>query len=309
MRIVISGGTGFVGRALVSRLAARKDQVSVLTRSGSLPKGLAELSGVEAVKWDPPSAGPWQKALEGADAVVHLAGEQAVGQRWTAEVKQRLITSRVDGARALVDTFPKLERSPRVFVSASGVGFYGGRLDDALMNESSAPGDDFLAKLCVQWESAVAAAEAYGARVAFVRLGVVFGREGGGLEEMVKPFRWFVGGPVGSGRQYFSWIHLDDAVEIFVRALDDERLRGPINAVAPRAVPQAEIAKAIGRVLHRPAFLRAPTFALKTLFGEGAAPIVTGQNVEPKVLKDAGFTWKFGELDRALLDCLAPRSA
>jgi uncharacterized protein (TIGR01777 family) len=305
MRVVISGGTGFVGKALVKRLAARGDQVSVLTRASSLPKELAGLAGVEAVTWHAPEAGAWQKCLEGADAVVHLAGEQAVGQRWNEEVKKRLVTSRVDGARAIVDAFAKLERAPRVFVSASGVGFYGGRLDDAIVNESSPPGDDFLANLCVQWEAAVRAAEAHGARVAIVRLGVVFGREGGGLEEMAKPFRMFVGGPVGSGRQYFSWIHLDDVVEIFGRSLDDERWSGPVNAVAPHAVPQAEIAKAIGHVLHRPAFLRAPTFALKTLFGEGAAPIVTGQNVEPKVLRERGFAWKFGDLEAALRDCLA----
>jgi uncharacterized protein (TIGR01777 family) len=261
------------------------------------------MTGVEAVTWQP-APGAWQKCLEGADAVIHLAGEQAVGQRWNSEVKKRLVTSRVDGARALVDAFSKLERAPRVFVSASGVGFYGGRLDDAVVNESSPPGDDFLANLCVQWEAAVRAAEAHGARVAIVRLGVIFGREGGGLEEMVKPFKMFVGGPVGSGRQYFSWIHLDDAVEIFMRSLDDERWTGPVNAVAPHAVPQAEIAKAIGHVLHRPALLRAPTFALKTLFGEGAAPIVTGQNVEPKVLNERGFAWKFRDLEAALRDCL-----
>jgi uncharacterized protein (TIGR01777 family) len=305
MRVVISGGTGFVGKALVSRLAARGDRVAVLTRSSSLPKALAGLDGVEAVTWQPPNAGAWQKCLDGADAVVHLAGEQAVGQRWNDEVKKRLVTSRVDGARVLVDAFSKLERPPRVFVSASGVGIYGGRLDDALVNESSPPGDDFLANLCVRWEAAVRAAEAYGARVAIVRLGVVFGREGGGLEEMVRPFRLFVGGPVGSGRQYFSWIHQDDVVEIFVRSIDDERWTGPVNAVAPHAVPQAEVAKTIGHVLHRPAFLRAPTFALKTLFGEGAAPIVTGQNVEPKVLNERGFAWKFGDLENALRDCLA----
>lgn len=304
MRVVISGGSGFVGKALVQRLAGRGDQVVVLTRAGTLPTALSGLARVEAVAWQPPTIGDWQACLNGADAIVHLAGEQAVGRRWTPSVKERLVSSRVEGARALVEAMAKVERPPRVVVSASGVGYYGGTLDAMPFNEASPPGDDFLARLCVRWEETVHKAEAYGARVVTVRLGAVFGREGGGLEVMARPFRMFVGGPVGSGRQYFSWVHLDDAIEIFVRALDDENWRGAVNAVAPKAVPQAEVAKAIGRVLGRPSIVPAPTFALKALFGEGAAPIVTGQNVEPKVLLERGFTWKFGELEDALRDCL-----
>ncbi len=285
------------------RLAARGDDIVVLTRAGKLPKRLASTARVEAVAWDPPAPGPWQKSIDGADAILHLAGEQAVGQRYTDAVKQRIFASRVLSAERLVEAVGMADKKPRAFVSASGVGFYGGRLDDAPLDESAPPGDDFLANVCVRWEAAAQAASEYGARVAMVRTGVVFGKHGGALATMALPFKLFVGGRLASGRQYFSWIHLEDVLNVYLRLLDDD-VRGPVNAVAPEVVPQAEVARTLGRILGRPALLPAPGFALKALFGEGATPLVTGQNAVPRALEKLGFEWRFPTLEAALRDCL-----
>ncbi len=304
MRIVVSGGTGFIGRSLVARLLGRGDEVVVLTRSGKLPENLAGQARASALAWDPPAPGAWQKSIDGADAVVHLAGEQAVGQRYTETVKKRIFASRVTSAERLVEAVAKAEKKPRVFVSASGVGYYGGRLDDTPLDESAPAGSDFLADVCVHWEAAARAASEFGTRVAIARTGVVFGKHGGALETMSKPFKLFVGGPIASGRQYFSWIHLEDVVAVYLRLLDDD-VSGPVNAVAPEAVPQGELARALGRALGRPALLPAPSFALRALFGEGATPLLTGQNAVPHALEKLGFTWKFPTLEGALRDCLA----
>ena len=305
MKVIISGGTGFIGRHLASRLAARADDVVVLTRSGRLPAELAGSERVTPVTWDPPSGGAWQKSIDGADAIVHLAGEQAVGQRYTDSVKARIFESRVKTAEALVQGIDMAEKKPRVFVSASGVGFYGGRSDAELLDESAPGGHDFLADICKQWEGAVRGAEQYGVRVAIARLGVVFAPDGGALETMVRPFKLFAGGPIGSGRQYFAWVHLEDALRALLLLLDDGSCRGPFNVVAPHALPQAELAHELGRVLGRPSIVPAPGFALKLLFGEGAVPLLTGQNTVPRALSEHGFEWKFGELGAALADCLA----
>ncbi|HEV8247290.1 MAG TPA: TIGR01777 family oxidoreductase, partial [Polyangiaceae bacterium] len=222
MRIVVSGGTGFIASALVPRLAARGDEVLILSRSGKLPERFAQSPGLSALSWDPPAPGPWQKSIDGVDAVVHLAGEQAVGQRYSEAVKKRIVASRVGSAERLVEAIAMAERKPRAFISASGVGYYGGRLDDLPLDESAPAGSDFLADVCRQWEAAARTAEPHGVRVAIARTGVVFGRHGGALETMIKPFRLFVGGPIASGQQYFSWIHLQDMVRVYLRLLDDD---------------------------------------------------------------------------------------
>jgi uncharacterized protein len=305
MRIVLTGGTGFIGQGLVPQLSARGDEVVALSRSGNLPAGLSGLKGVSAVAWDPPAPGAWQECADGADAIVHLAGEQAVGQRYTPAVKERIISSRVRTAERLVEAVAKAKVRPKVFVSASGVGYYGGHSDDTLFDESSPVGDDFLAKVCEQWEGAAHGAEKHGLRVAIARLGVVFGPGGGALETMARPFKLFVGGPIGNGRQSFTWVHRDDAVRALLLLIDDPTCSGPFNVVAPKSVPQGELARTLGKVLGRPAVLPAPSFALKVLFGEGAVPIVTGQNVAPRKLEQRGFEWRFGELEPALRQSLS----
>jgi uncharacterized protein (TIGR01777 family) len=296
-RIVVTGGTGFVGRALVKRLAGEREVV-VLTRGDTLPRELEGLGGVRAARWDATSVGAW------ASELVHLAGAPAVGVRYTKAVKQRLFDSRVKSAEALVQATARAKRRPRVFVSASGVDYYAGRLTEEPVDESAPPGTGFLSELCVAWEGAARAAEPLGVRVVCARSGVVIGRDGGGLGTMALPFKWFVGGPLGTGRQIFSWVHLEDAVSILTRALDDSALGGPVNVVAPEALPQADFARALGKALHRPSFMPAPSFALRALFGEGADPILLGRRAVPKKLEALGFRFAFPTVEGALADAL-----
>lgn len=302
-RIVVSGGTGYVGTALVKRLSATGKEVVVLARSGRLPPTLQNLPGVSALPWDAQSLGAWASSVDGAAAIVHLAGEPAVGQRFTQAVKKRILESRVKSGEALVQAIERAARRPLVLVSASGVGYYGPRGDEPC-DESTSAGDDFLARVCVAWEATVRAAEPLGVRVAIARLGVVLGPGGGALPVMARPFKWFAGGKLGDGRQFFSWVHLDDAVAALERCLNDESIRGPLNVAAPEAVPQAEFAEALGRALHRPAWLPAPSFALKLLFGEGSGPILTGQRAVPKRLEAIGFQFRHPKLDETLSDAL-----
>jgi uncharacterized protein (TIGR01777 family) len=250
------------------------------------------------------NGGEWEQAIDGASAVVHLAGAQAIGIRHTKAVKQRLHDSRVKSAEAIVSAIERARRRPSVLVSASGVDYYAGRLTDEAVDESSPPGEGFLSRLCVAWENASRRAEAFGVRVVLARFGVVLG-PGGGLRTMALPFKLFVGGPLGTGKQIFSWIHHADAVAALVRSIDDAALRGPVNFVAPEAPPQAEFARAIGKALHRPSFMPAPSFALRALFGDGADPILFGRRAVPKRLEELRFRFRFPSVEAALADALA----
>jgi uncharacterized protein len=305
-RIVVTGGTGFVGRALVTRLAARGLRVSILSRGTALPPELAALTGVSALTWDAKTEGDWVRALSGARAIIHLAGEQAVGKRYTDSYKRRILESRVKTAELLVRAMGNVDAPPGVFLSASGVDYYAGDSDGsgAPADESAPPGTDFLATVCVAWENAVAGARAHGARVAFLRLAAVLGRGGGALATMALPFKLFVGGPLGSGRQIFCWVHLEDVVRAFERCLDDASLSGPVNVVAPNVVDQNELAKAVGRALHRPALFPVPSFVLKGLFGDGAGPIVTGRRAVPAKLEQSGFVFEYATIEAALAEAI-----
>ncbi len=300
MKVAVSGGTGFIGQALVARLLERGDAVTVLTRD---PDDARVRDGAMAAGWNPARKGDWFANLEGHDAVVHLAGEPAVGKRWTRTVKDRILLSRTVSTGLLVQAMEALATPPRVFVCASGVGYYGDRRDEPL-EEDAPPGDDFLALVCRGWEAAARGAEKFGVRTVCARIGIVLGRGGGALAEMVKPFRMFAGGPIGSGEQMVSWIHLRDLVAVLERAIDDETLRGAVNAVAPGAVPNAVLAKGMGRVLGRPSFLRVPEFALRARFGEGAEPLLGGQRAVPAALLARGFEFEFDDVEAALSDCL-----
>jgi uncharacterized protein (TIGR01777 family) len=306
-RIVVTGGTGYVGRALVARLAARRFEVVVLTRGSELPTELASVDGVRALTWDAATEGDWVTTLSGARAVIHLAGEQAVGKRYSEAVKRRILDSRVKTAELLVRAMGQVDAPPGVFLSASGIDYYAGttQQDDTPVDESAPPGPDFLSQVCVAWEGAVAGATAHGARVAFLRSGAVLGRGGGALATMKLPFELFGGGPLGSGHQYFSWIHLEDVVRAYVRCLDDTALSGPVNLVAPNPVTQLVLARTLGRALHRPSFLPVPSFALKGLFAEGADAILKGRRALPTKLERAGFTFLFPTLEAALAEALA----
>lgn len=303
-KVVVTGATGFIGGHLVRALVARGDEVTVLTRSQSSARGLV---GVRAVEWNPSEAGDWYAALDGQDAVVSLAGEQAVGVRWTDAVKQRIVSSRVESNRQLVRAMARAKSRPSVLVGASAVGYYGARGNEAV-DEGARAGDDFLARVCVQWEDAENEAKSLGVRVVNARVGIVLASDGGALQEMVKPFRLFAGGPIGSGEQVVAWVHIDDLTAIFLRLIDDETLSGPVNVAAPNAVTNAELAREIGRLLGRPSWVRAPALALKARFGEGAVPLLTGQRAVPKVLEKHGYVWRHPEIVGALRAALQPSS-
>jgi uncharacterized protein len=295
MKVIIAGGTGFLGTPLVGRLRSDGHDVSVLSRR---PHGAGESA------WSPDgTAGPWADALDGAGAVVNLAGESIAGGRWTAARKTAIRESRMRATRSLVNAIARAARAPATFISASAVGYYGPHGDEPLTEEAP-PGSDFLATVCRDWEAEALRAPA-GTRVVLLRTGLVLGNGGGALPQIALPFRLFAGGPVGSGRQYWSWIHRDDWVELVRWALQTTSVSGPINLTAPNPVPNREFASTMGRVMHRPAFVPAPGFAMKIVLGEMAdALLLTGQRVLPAKPRANGFAFRFGSLEPALRDLL-----
>lgn len=298
---MVSGGTGFVGSALIKELQNRGDSVIVLTRPGSESR---VPQGAEAVVWTPEKIGPWAKAISGVDAVIHLAGEPVMGALWSDEQKKRIRDSRVLSTRNLVQAMKDAAQKPNVFVCASAVGFYGDRPAGEILDETSAPGTGFLADVVTAWEQSAEPAAELGIRTASIRIGIVLGEKGGALEKMILPFRFFVGGPLGTGQQPVPWIHLRDMVKILMFALDDERVRGPINATAPKPVLMRELSAALGRVMGRPSWLPAPSFALKIAMGEAATAVLTGQWVVPAALEKLGFSFEFRDVEPALRDLL-----
>jgi len=292
MKILVTGSTGLVGSALIPALKSSGHQIVRLVRSK--PKDASE------VYWNPEQGTINAAELEGLDAVVHLAGENLAAGRWTDEKKQRIRESRVKGTRLLSETLAQLTEKPAVLVSASAVGFYGNRGDE-ILTEQSASGSDFLAEVCREWELATQAAAQAGIRVVNLRFGVIFSGEGGALKKMLTPFRLGVGGKLGSGRQYLSWIAIDDAVGAIEHALTNDSLRGAVNAVAPQAVTNRVFTKTLGRVLSRPTILPVPAFAARLAFGEMAdATLLSSQRVEPERLSEAGYTFKYPTLEAAL---------
>jgi uncharacterized protein (TIGR01777 family) len=297
-RIVVSGGTGYIGRALVEHLVSRGDSVTVLTR------GASGTGNPSRAHWDPYQLGDWAKALDGADAVVHLAGERAVGVRFTEANKRRIRDSRVITTGNVVKAIAAASVKPRVLVSVSGIGYYGDRPAPERIDESCGPGDDFLARLCIDWEGAAQKAREVGVRVVNPRMGIVFGPGGGALQTMALPFKLFAGGKIGSGKQGISWIHLDDAVRALALCIDDESLPEKLNVCAPNPASNAEISTSIAETLHRPNWIPVPAFGIKALFGEGAEPILTGQYALPGVLSTRGFAFAFERVQAAIAGSL-----
>lgn len=305
MRVVISGGTGFIGQQLVAALASRDNEVVVLTR-----KDRADTSGtgVTYTAWNPEdasAAGDWSRVLDGADAVVNLAGASIGDRRWTPAYKKELIDSRIQATRALGRAMAAADRPPAVMISASGKDYYGPRGPEPV-DESSERGSGFLADLTAEWEQAAAeAAAAAGARLVVLRLAVVLG-EGGALPQMLLPFKFFAGGPLGSGRQYYPWIHVQDVVDMIMWAIHQPNVEGPLNAAAPQSLPNREFMAAIGKVLRRPAFVPAPAPALRLVLGAERADalLLGGQNIVPRRALDLGYTFRFSDLETALRDVL-----
>ncbi len=299
MKWVVTGGTGFIGAAVVRELRTRGEEVVVLSREAR-----AEASGVRYAAWTPGKDGPWTRELDGAFAVVHLAGAGIMDARWTPERKREIKESRVVSTELLAEAMARAEEKPRVFVSGSAVGIYGGRLHgpdaDEELEEGAPHGADFLAQICEAWEAAAEPARSAGVRVVHPRIGVVLGKGGGALVEMARPFRAFVGGPLGDGGQWVSWIHLDDAVAALLFPASATSFTGPYNVTAPRPVTQRELARALGAAMHRPAILPAPAAAIRLALGERADAVLLGQRVVPRRLEAADFTFRYRDIDSAL---------
>jgi uncharacterized protein (TIGR01777 family) len=295
VKVLVSGATGLLGRRVVRALVQRGDEVTALSRDPARARGAL---GVEVSGWDPEREPAPATSLAGRDAVVHLAGEP-LDQRWSDAARQRIMRSREVGTRNLVAGLLAAEPRPRVLVSASAVGWYGARGDEQLQ-EDARPGSGFLSDVCQTWEREAAGAAELGVRVVQIRTGVVLDADGGALKRMLPFFRLGVGGPVAGGRQYLSWIHLDDVVGIYLAALDDERFEGPVNATAPEPVTNRELARALGRVLRRPAVMPVPGIALRALYGDMAELVVDGHRVVPAKAQRLGYAFQQPQLESAL---------
>lgn len=297
MKILVSGSTGLVGSVLVPSLTSDKHQVVCLVRSRP-PRGEA------AVVWDPAAGRLELSSLEGLDAVVHLAGENLANERWNNAKKTRIRDSRVEGTRLLSEALAKSARPPKTLVCASAIGYYGSRAAE-ILKEDSAPGDDFLARVCREWEAAAEPARRKGIRVVHLRFGFILSPAGGGLAKMLPPFRLGLGGPLGDGAQYVSWVSIDDAIGAIRHALAGEAVRGPANVVAPQPVTNREFTATLGRVLSRPAFFPMPAFAARLVFGEVAdALLLASQRVEPGRLVASGYRFRHPVLEGALRSLL-----
>ncbi|HZY84438.1 MAG TPA: TIGR01777 family oxidoreductase [Gemmataceae bacterium] len=299
MRVFVTGGTGLIGTRLVRQLLKRGDQPVVLTRR---PDAAAKLFGpaCTVVAGDPTQSGAWVDAVADCDAVVNLAGENVFGRRWNAEVKALLNDSRVKATQNVVEALrQQTDGRPRTLVNASAIGYYGPHGDEEL-TEDSPPGDDFLARICIDWEKAALAVESAGVRCVTVRVGVVLDKEGGALAKLLTPFKLGAGGPVGSGKQWMSWIHHEDMTGLFLLALDDAGAAGPLNGTAPEPVTNRDFGRALGGALRRPAIMPMPGFALRLLVGEAAEVVLGGQRVLPRRAQQLGYVFKYPTIDAAL---------
>jgi uncharacterized protein (TIGR01777 family) len=295
MNITLTGASGFIGGALVAGLKSDGHQLHILGRSA--PRDAA----VQFSKWDANgNQMPPVKAIADADAIIHLAGEP-VGQRWTPEVKRRIRESRVTGTRRLVDAIAAVESGhrPPTLIAASAIGYYGNRGDE-IINEGSKPGKGFLPEVCVEWETASQAAANYGLRVVCLRIGIVLGHGGGALGQMLPFFRLGTGGRIGTGRQWMSWIHLDDLVGLLLLALNNQALSGPVNGTAPNPVTNSEFTQTLAEVIHRPAMFPIPEFGLRMLYGEMSQVLFESQRVLPDAAVRAGYQFRYPELRTAL---------
>lgn len=297
MKIVITGATGMIGSLLVERLSNRFDTSLVLL--SRRPAREIPVANRQWLAWQPGASGEWERAIDGADAVINLAGEPIAGKRWSARQKLILRASRIEATQSLVEAIAKSKVKPKTLISASAVGYYGPHGDERL-NEDSKPGDDFLSRLCVDWESEARKADSLGVRVCLLRTGIVLAKGAGALKKMVPPFKLFAGGPLGSGLQWMPWIHIDDEVGLIEFLLDRSDARGPFNGTAPNPVTMAEFSQALGRALNRPSWASVPPSVLALMLGEMADMLLTGQRAMPDAALKLGFQFKYPQLADAL---------
>jgi uncharacterized protein (TIGR01777 family) len=299
VNITITGGTGFIGRRLIARLLAGNHSLHLLVRHARIGLG----PQVQCSIWNALDIEPAPESLAEADAVIHLAGEP-VSQRWTPAAKRRILESRVEGTRRLIEALSRQSRRPSVLVCASAVGFYGSRGDE-ILTESAAPGEGFLTGVCTVWEKTADAAMNLGMRLVKLRTAMTLGKEGGALAQMLTPFRWGVGGKVASGEQWISWIHVEDLVELIQFSVESAGLCGPVNATAPNPVTNSVFTKELAAALHRPAFLTLPAAVLQGVYGEMAEIVLASQRALPQAALAAGFRFRYPDLGAALRDLLA----
>ena len=301
-KIVITGATGSIGRILMQKLIARKDEAIIFTRN--IEKAKSEIPNASKyVKWDYKNPEEWKDQLSGVDAVVHLAGANLSSKRWNEEFKKLVYDSRVVSTKNLVEAIKATGEKPKAFICASAVGYYGDRFDE-ILSEESLPGNDYMANLCKDWEAEAAKVEQFGVRRISVRTGLVLSKDEGVLKQLYLPFKLFVGGPLGNGRQWFPWIQIDDIVGIYLQAIDNGGLTGAINAASPGIVRMNEFARTFGKVLHRPSLSNIPKIAMKIVAGEVADYAVMSQRISANKILNAGYKFKFENLEEALRDLL-----
>ena len=297
MKIVITGATGMIGSVLIDRLSTQFDSSLILLSRN--PGREIHVANKQWLLWQPGFDGEWGRAIDGADAVINLAGEPIAGKRWSAQQKLILRSSRIDSTRSLVEAIGKAKIKPKTLISASAVGYYGPHGDERL-DETSKPGDDFLSRLCVDWENEAKKAEAFDVRVCLLRTGVVLAKYAGALRKMVPPFKLFAGGPLGSGQQWMPWIHIDDEVSLIEFLLDRADAHGAFNGTAPNPVTMAEFSRTLGGVLNRPSWVSVPPSILALMVGEMADMLLTGQRATPEAALKLGFQFKYPHLVDAL---------
>ncbi len=303
MKIAVTGATGLVGTRLVERLIDEGHDVRVFTRSVEKARRVFAdpkfKQSVEYVAYTPTQSGDWQKELSGCDRVINLAGEP-ISERWTADRKQRILNSRKLGTQKLVEAIVSAEPKPTALISGSAIGFYGTSESTEFLETSEPAENDFLSQVCQQWEAEANKAKAAGVRVAIIRTGIVLGNGGGAISKMLTPFKLYAGGPIGSGRQWFSWIHIDDLVNLFIQALLDTSMHGVYNGTAPNPLRMKEFCETLGEVLDRPSWLPVPDFAIEALLGDGAVVVLKGQKVLPERTQASGFSFKYDEAKEAI---------
>jgi len=300
MKVIITGATGFIGRSLCKALC---NDYEVIALSRDAKRASESLGGpIKVIEWDGRTTGSWLQYANGAMAIINLAGENIASGRWNESKKAGILHSRTDSTRAVIEAIKQTDKKPAVVIQASAIGFYGPRSDEPL-DEESPPGKGFLASVCQRVEGSAEQIEALGVRCVVIRTGVVLGRDGGAFEKLVKPFQFFVGGHLGSGRQWFSWIHLDDEIAAIKFLMENENLKGVFNLTAPEPVKMKEFCKILGKVLHRPALMSVPAFAARLAFGQMADEmLLSGQKVLPKRLLNTNFNFKYTNVKQALID-------
>ncbi|MFN6482268.1 MULTISPECIES: TIGR01777 family oxidoreductase [unclassified Nostoc] len=305
MKVAITGATGFVGSLLVQRLHAKGHKIVVLTRNTAFAQKVfpsEAFPNVEIVSYKTNASGSWQSAIASCDGVVNLAGEPIGEGRWTPERKQEILNSRKLGTQKIVEAIASANPKPTVLINASAIGYYG-TSETATFDETSPSGNDFLAQVCQAWEAEARKVKDAGVRLVILRFGIVLGN-GGALGKMIPPFKLFAGGPIGSGRQWFSWIHVDDLVNLILQALTQPEIEGVYNATAPNPVRMADLSQTLGQVMNRPSWLPVPGFAIEALLGDGAIVVLEGQQVIPKRTVETGFEYKYPNLQPALTQIL-----